>query len=407
MERIVLAFTGGFDTSLAIPWLREKYGMDVVAVSLDLGQVKELADIRERALALGAVRAHVLDVREEFAHEYVLPALQAGALYEHRYPMATSLGRPLIAKHLVRVAEMEGATGIAHGCTGKGNDQVRIEVAARALNQGLRVVAPARESGMTREQEFDYARAHGVPIPLNADSPYNIDSNLWGRSVQSGELEDPWVEPPESIFSITRSLADCAPTPALVEITFARGVPVAINGITMPFIELIASLETMAAAHGVGRLDMVENRIIGIKTREIYEAPAAVVLHAAHRELLSIVVDRDLERLTHDLSVKYADLVYGGLWFTPAREALDAFFASLQRRVTGTIRVKLFKGHCTVVGRSSPHALYDYRLASYGPEDAFDHAASVGFIKIYGLPVEAAARQAPGAVAPQAKGQGV
>jgi argininosuccinate synthase len=403
MDRIVLAFTGGFDTSLAIPWLRQTHGVEVIAVSLDLGQVKELADIRERALALGAVRAHVLDVREEFAHDYVLPSLQAGALYEHRYPMATSLGRPLIAKHLVRVAEMESAGAIAHGCTGKGNDQVRIEVAARALNPGLRVVAPARESGMTREQEYDYARAHGVPIPLSASSPYNIDSNLWGRSVQSGELEDPWVEPPESIFTITRSLADCASTPALVEVSFERGVPVAINGITMPFVELVASLETMAAAHGVGRLDMVENRVIGIKTREIYEAPAAVVLHAAHRELLSFVVDRDLERLTHDLSVKYADLVYGGLWFTPAREALDAFFASLQQRVTGTIRLKLFKGHCTVVGRSSPHGLYDYGLASYGPDDAFDHAASAGFIKIYGLSAEAAARKAPGAVPPQAK----
>ncbi len=395
MERIVLAFTGGFDTSLAIPWLRETRGAEVVAVSVDLGQVKELADIREHALALGAVRAHVLDVREEFAREYVLPSLQAGALYEHRYPLATSLGRPLIAKYLVRVAEMEGASTIAHGCTGKGNDQVRLEVSARALNPSLRVVAPARESGMSREQEFEYARAHGVPIPVSAGSPYNIDSNLWGRSVQSGELEDPWIEPPDSIFTITRSLADCASTPAVVEISFEAGVPVAINGISMGFVELVASLETMAAAHGVGRLDMVENRIVGIKTREIYEAPAAVVLHAAHRELLSFVVDRDLERLTHELSVKYADLVYGGLWFTPAREALDAFFASLQRRVTGTIRVRLFKGHCTVVGRSSPHALYDYALASYGPEDAFDHAASPGFITIYGLPAEAAARKAP------------
>ncbi len=394
MERIVLAYSGGLDTSVAIPWLAEHYEAEIIAVTLDLGQGKELADVRERALAVGAVRAHVVDVREEFARDYILPALKAGAIYENKYPLATALGRPLIAKHLVQIAEMEGATAIAHGCTGKGNDQVRLDVSARALNPRIKVIAPARVWGMTRPDEIAYAKARNIPVPATVDSPYSTDANLWGRSIECGVLEDPWCEPPEEIYALTRSPAGAPDTPAYVEIEFERGVPVKVNGVAMPLVELISSLETIAGAHGVGRIDMVENRLVGIKSREIYEAPAAVVLHTAHRELETMVIPRDLERLKHDLGRQYADLVYNGVWFAPIREAIDAFVASVQERVTGIARLKLFKGDCRIVGRRSPHALYDHALATYDEGDAFDHTAAEGFIKIYGLPVETAAKKA-------------
>jgi argininosuccinate synthase len=391
--RIVLAYSGGLDTSVAIPWLAEKYGAEVVAVTMDLGQGRELDDIRERALALGAVRAHVLDVREEFARDFIAPALQAGAIYEDRYPLATALGRPVIAKHLVRIAELEGATAIAHGCTGKGNDQVRLDVSSRALNPTIRVIAPAREWGMTRPDEIEYARRRGIPVPATIASPYSTDSNLWGRSIECGVLEDPWCEPPEEIYTITKSPAECPDEPAYLEIEFEAGLPSAVNGVPMPLVELIGSIETIAGSHGVGRIDMVENRLVGIKSREIYEAPAAQVLHAAHKELEKLVIPRDLERLKHDMSRLYADLVYNGLWFTPTREALDAFNAKIQESVTGVIRVKLFRGNCTIVGRKSPHALYEHSLATYDAGDLFDHTAAEGFIKIWGLPVETAARK--------------
>lgn len=393
-ERIVLAYSGGLDTSVAIPWLAEKYDAEIIAVTMDLGQGKELDEVRERALSTGAVRAHVLDVREEFARDYILPALQAGALYEGRYPMATSLGRPLIAKKLVEIAEIERASAIAHGCTGKGNDQVRIDVTARALNPDIRVIAPARDWNMTRPEEMEYARKRNIPVPTTVQSPYSTDSNLWGRSIECGMLEDPWNEPPEEIYTLTKSAAATPNTPAYVEIAFEHGVPVAINGVTMSLTELIDSLATIAGQHGVGRIDMVENRLVGIKSREIYEAPAAVVLHAAHKELEMFVSPKDLERLKRELSVKYADLVYNGLWFTPMRDALDAFNAKVQENVTGLIRVKLFKGQQSVVGRQSPYALYDHGLATYDAGDLFDHSAAVGFIKIFGLPLETAARKA-------------
>jgi argininosuccinate synthase len=395
MERIVLAYSGGLDTSVAIPWLREHYQAEVIAVTLDLGQGKELGGVRERALAVGAIAAHVVDVREEFAREYILPALKAGAIYEDKYPLATALGRPLIARHLVRIAEHEGATAIAHGCTGKGNDQVRLDVSARALNPALKVIAPARIWGMTRPDEIEYARRRGIPVPATVESPYSTDANLWGRSIECGVLEDPWAEPPEEIYTSTKAAAECPDTPAYVEVAFDRGVPVQVNGVDMPLVELIASLGTIAGAHGVGRIDMLENRLVGIKSREIYEAPAAVVLHAAHRELEAMVVPRDLERLKHSLGRTYADLVYNGLWFTPMREAIDAFFEKVQERVTGIARLKLFKGDCRIVGRQSPNALYDYGLATYDEHDTFDHTAAEGFLKIYGLPVETAARRAP------------
>jgi argininosuccinate synthase len=395
----VLAYSGGLDTSVAIPWLAEKYQAEIVAVTMDLGQGRELDDVRERALALGAVRAHVLDVREEFARDFILPALQAGALYEDRYPLATALGRPLIAQHLVRIAELEGASAIAHGCTGKGNDQVRLDVSSRALNPAIRVIAPAREWGMTRPDEIEYARERGIPVPATIESPYSTDANLWGRSIECGVLEDPWCEPPDEIYTLTRSPAECPDEPAYLEVEFEAGVPVKINGVPMGPVELIGSVETIAGAHGVGRIDMVENRLVGIKSREIYEAPAAVVLHAAHKELQKLVIPRDLERVAHDMGRLYADLVYNGLWFTPTRDAIDAFAAKIQERVTGTIRVKLFKGTCAVVGRRSPLALYEHALATYDAGDRFDHSAAEGFIKIWGLPVETSARKARQAAA--------
>jgi len=393
MDRIVLAYSGGLDTSVAVHWLADHYNAEVVAVTMDLGQGKELDDIRERALAVGAVRAHVVDVREEFAREYVLPALQAGALYEGKYPLATALGRPLIAKKLVEVAAIEKASMIAHGCTGKGNDQVRIDVSARALSPTIRVVAPAREWGMTRPDEFEYARVHDIPVPMSIESPYSTDTNLWGRSIECGVLEDPWSEPPDDIYGLTKSPTECPDMPAYLEIEFEAGIPTKINGVAMPLTELINSLATIAGSHGVGRIDMVENRLVGIKSREIYEAPAATVLHIAHSELEALVIPKDLERLKHDLGRTYADLVYNGLWFTQTREAIDAFVAKVQELVNGTTRIKLYRGDCHVVGRKSSNALYETALATYDEGDQFDHAAAEGFIKIWGLPVEISAQK--------------
>ena len=395
-ERIVLAYSGGVDTSVAIPWLAEKYNAEIVAVTLDLGQGSELDEVRDRALSTGAVRAHVLDVRDEFARDYILPALKANAVYEKHYPLATALGRPLIAKKLVEVAEFEQGTAIAHGCTGKGNDQIRIEVSARALNPGLKIIAPGREWGLSRTGAIAFARQRRIPIPATLESPYSTDRNLWGRSVQGGVLEDPWREPPDEVWALTKPPQRAPDEPALVEIGFEGGTPTSINGVEMPLAELIDSLSTIAGAHGVGRLDMVENRLVGIKSREVYEAPAAVVLHLAHRELESFVTTAALNRFKQAVAVEYADLVYNGSWFTPLREALDAFVESVQTRVTGVIRLKLFKGDCRVVGRSSPFGLYDHGLATYDEGDIFDMAAAAGFIKIYGLPVELAARKKPG-----------
>jgi argininosuccinate synthase len=395
MEKIILAYSGGLDTSVAIPWLSDRFDAEIVAVTMDLGQGRELDDVRERALAVGAKRAHVIDLREEFARDYILPALQAGALYEGKYPLATALGRPLIAKHLVEIGRIEGSTTIAHGCTGKGNDQVRIDVSARALEPRVKVIAPARIWGLTRPEEIQYAKERNIPVPATVDSPYSTDSNLWGRSIECGCLEDPWCEPPDDIYTLTKSPAEAPDRAAYVEIEFEQGVPVAINGVAMSLVELISSLETIAGAHGVGRLDMVENRLVGIKSREIYEAPAAVALHTAHKELETLVIPRDLERLKRQLGAVYADLVYNGLWFTPTREAIDAFVAKVQERVTGVVRLKFFKGDCRVVGRKSPYALYDHALATYDAGDAFDHTAAEGFVKIWGLPVETAARKSP------------
>ena len=417
-QKVVLAYSGGLDTSVAIPWLKEKHGAEVIAVTLDLGQGSELNQIRERAMAAGAMRCHVLDVREEFARDYILPALQADALYEERYPLATALGRPLIAKKLVEIAQMENATAIAHGCTGKGNDQVRIDVSARAIDPKMTVIAPAREWDMTRPEEIAYARARKIAVPATTENPYSTDRNLWGRSIECGVLEDPWTEPPDDIYTLTKSAAAAPDVPAYVQIEWQNGVPIAVSGVEMSLVELIGSLETIAGVHGVGRIDMVENRVVGIKSRpstdargalsrvegrEIYEAPAALVLHTAHREIEGLVVPKDLQRLKQRLSQEYADLVYNGLWFSPTRSAIDAFMQNIQQRVTGTIRLKLFKGDCRVVGRKSPFALYDQGLATYDEGNTFDQTASEGFIKIWGLPVETAARSVRRQAAPVSK----
>ena len=397
MERIVLAYSGGLHTSIAIPWLIDNHDAEVVTVTLDIGQTRELADIRERALALGAVRAHVIDAREEFVRGYILPTLQAGALYEQQYPLATALGGPLIARRHVENARMEGASTIAHGCTGSGNDQVRLEVSVRALEPSLKVLAPARLWNMSRAEALDYARTRGIPVPVATQTPYSTDANLWGRSIAAGQLEDPWREPPEDIYTLTRAPQDCSDEPAYVEIEFDGGVPVRVNGIEMSLLEIIESLETIAGAHGVGRIDMIENRLVGTQSREIYEAPAAVVLHTAHKEIEKLVVARELERLKHDLARRYADLVYNGFWFSQTREAMDAFVATVQKRVTGTVRLKLFKGNSAVVGRKSPFALHDWDVPA-DPEAA--GSAAEGFIRIWGMPTETAARKSPAPQAP-------
>jgi argininosuccinate synthase len=359
MDRIVLAYSGGLHTSIAIPWLAEAYHAEIVTVTMDLGQGGELDDVRARALAIGAVRAHVLDVREQFAKSFVLPALQAGAVYEDGYLLSTALGRPLIMKHLIEIARIEGAAAIAHGCTGDGNDHVRMDASARALEPTIKLIAPARVWDLSRSEAIEYARQRGIPVPSAAERPFSTDANLWGRAIGYGGADDPWLEPTGEMYLLTRSPAEAPDRPAYVDIEFRKGVPARINGVEMSLVELIQSLETIAGGHGVGRTDIVENRLDGTKSREIYEAPAAVALHAAHLSLQKFVTPRDLDRLTSDLAVKYADLVYNGFWYTPTREAIDALVAKVQEKVTGTVRLKFFKGDCRVVGRTSPHALYD------------------------------------------------
>ncbi len=384
-ELVVLAYSGGLDTSIAIPWIRERYAAEVITLTVDLGQGKSLDGMEERALQAGAVKAFVVDGKEAFVRGFVWPALQAGAVYERQYPLATALGRPLIAQYLVDVAEREGATAVAHGCTGKGNDQVRIDVGVTSLAPRLRIIAPAREWGMTRDEEMDYARERGVPVPTTKASPYSIDENLWGRSIESGVLEDPWREPPDDVFQWTRSAPQTPDAPAYLEIDFERGIPVGVNGETLESVALIEHLNALAGEHGVGRADHLENRLVGIKSREIYEHPAASVLHDAHRALETLTLGREQQRMKELVAQQYADAVYTGLWFSAHRRDLDAYVRSTQRFVTGAVRVRLHKGACTVVGRRSPHALYAYELATYDKADTFDHQASEGFIKIYGL----------------------
>jgi argininosuccinate synthase len=349
VERIVLAYSGSLDTSVAIPWLKEHHQTEIVAVTMDLGQGRELEAVRDRALALGALRAHVLDLRDAFVRDFVLPALKADALYDDRSPMTAALGRPLIARKLVEIAEIEHAQIVAHGGGGTGR-RVAFDVLIRALNPKMKVITPARDWGMSRPEVIEYARRRGIPLPPAVDSPYRSESNLWGRSIECSAIED---EPPEEIYTLTKSARECPDEPAYVEIAFERGVPAAINSVAMPMIELIACLGTIASAHGVGRIDVVEHRVGSSKLREVGEAPAAVLLHAAHRELRKVSAPRELERFSRTVSAEYADLIYGGLWFSPLRAALDAFVESVQERVTGVVRLKLFKGAYSIVARTA------------------------------------------------------
>jgi argininosuccinate synthase len=356
MERIILAYSGGLDASIAIPWLKDTFSAEVVTVTLDLGHGSELVEIRQRALALGAVRSHVIDVREEFVRDYALPALQAGALLADRAPMTTALTRPLIARKLIDVARMENATAVAHGSAATSDDGMRLDVLVSALDPAIRVIVPTRMWEMSREEALTFARDRGIPAPASADGRNSTDANVWGRSTMCSPAQDPWVEASEDIYALTRSPRDCPDQPAYVEIEFAAGKPVRVNSIEMLPLEMIESLETIAGLHGVGRVDLVAARLTGGQAREIYEAPAAVVLHAAHKELQQLVMPSDLEQVAHALGRTYADLINGGQWFSPTRTAIDAFVAAIQPRVTGAIRLKLFKGDCRVAGRRSPFA---------------------------------------------------
>ncbi|HHY45918.1 MAG TPA: argininosuccinate synthase [Firmicutes bacterium] len=394
LKKIVLAYSGGLDTSVAIKWLAEKYSAEVIAVALDVGGSKDLDFVKEKALKVGASKCYMIDGKEEFLTDYAFPSLAANALYEGKYPLNSALSRPLISKWLVKVAQDEGAFAVAHGCTGKGNDQVRFEVSCAALAPDLEVIAPVRDWHMSREEEIEYAKQHDIPVPVTKESPYSIDENLWGRSIECGALEDPWAEPPADAFLWTSSPEHAPDTPTYIEVMFEAGRPVGLNGKELGPVELVTRLNMIAGTNGVGRIDQIENRLVGIKSREVYEAPAAVVLHAAHKDLESLTLPRETYHFKQIIDQKYAELAYFGLWYSPLREALDAFVAKTQERVTGTVRIKLFKGSLTVVGRKSPYSLYDHSLATYDKGDTFDHAAARGFIEIWGLPTKVAAEVA-------------
>jgi argininosuccinate synthase len=389
MSRIALAYSGGLDTSVIVRWLIENHGAEVVTVSGDLGQKKELNGVEAKALASGAIEARVVDLRHEFVDEYVMPALRAGALYEGIYPMATALGRPLIAKALVDVARETGCTAVAHGCTGKGNDQVRFEAAVAALAPDLEVIAPVRTwEFRSREEEIAYCEQHGIPVNATRESPYSIDENLWGTSIECGVLEDPTVEPPLDAYQRTVSPFDAPDEVTSVTIGFVEGTPVSLEGIELGGVELIDRLNEIGGANAIGRIDLVENRLVGIKSRELYEAPAAAILHRAHSELERLTLDKDTMHYKAKIAADYANLIYNGLWFAPLRTALDGFIDATQKVVNGSVTLKLYKGNITVAARWSPNSLYDTSLATYTTDDVFDHRASEGFIKIFALPLK-------------------
>ncbi|RMH75768.1 MAG: argininosuccinate synthase [Cyanobacteria bacterium J007] len=385
--KVVLAYSGGVDTTVCIPYLKNEWGVEeVITLAADLGQGEELGPIKEKALKYGASESLVADATEVFVKDYAFPAIQANALYENRYPLSTALARPLIAKLLVDAADKYGADAVAHGCTGKGNDQVRFDVSIAALNPDLKVLAPAREWGMSREQTIEYGERFGIPAPVKKSSPYSIDRNLLGRSIEAGPLEDPWTEPLEEIFVMTKAIADTPDEPEYVEITFTQGLPAAVNGKALDPVALVSELNTLAGRHGIGRIDMVENRLVGIKSREIYETPALLLLIHAHRDLESLTLTKDVTLYKRGIEETYSQLIYNGLWYHPLKDALDAFIIKTQEQVSGTVRVKLFKGNATIVGRQSEQSLYTPDLATYGADDQFDHKAAEGFIYVWGLP---------------------
>ncbi len=396
-EKCVLAYSGGLDTSVAIRWIQENYDMDVIALAIDVGQERQdLEFVRQKALGIGAIESVVRDVREEYVEEFLAKALKANALYENKYPLVSAMSRPIIVKHLVEEAHKHQAKYIAHGCTGKGNDQVRFETGIMALDPDLEVLAPVREWDLkTREQEMDWAAERGIPVPTTKDNPYSIDDNLWGRAIECGVLEDPWVEPPADIYTLTNDARTdaCGDEPEYVVLSFVQGLPVALDGELCSFQTIIEKMNEVAGRHGFGRIDMIENRLVGVKSREIYEVPGALALIVAHKALEDLCLEREVLHYKLGVEQKWADLVYNGMWFSPLKEALDGFIETTQKLVTGDVRLRFYKGSCVTVGRRSEYSLYDYNLATYDAADTFDHKAAKGFIDLHGLPVKVWARQ--------------
>jgi argininosuccinate synthase len=387
-EKVVLAYSGGLDTSVAVRWLQQEKGLEVIAVAIDVGEERDYAAIREKALQIGARKAFVIDAKDRFADEYIARAIKANAMYENRYPVSTSLARPLIAQLVGEVAVQEGASVLSHGSTGKGNDQVRFEATWQCLFPQMRIYAPVREWGMTRDQEIAYAEQHGIPVPVTKKSPYSLDVNLWGKSCEAGVLEDPWNEPPDDVWTWTKSPNDTPAEPGYVTVGFEAGVPVSLDGQAMSLKDIIIKLNEFAGLHGVGRIDMIENRLVGIKSRETYECPAAVTLVAAHRELETLCLERSVMHFKQGIEQKYTELIYNGLWFAPLRLALDAFVDQTQEAVTGDVRLKLHKGTCLAVGRRSERSLYRFELATYDTGDTFDQSLAKGFIDLWALPAK-------------------
>ena len=385
-EKVILAYSGGLDTSVAIKWLSNDY--DVIAVCMDLGEGKDLNFIHDKAIQVGAIDCKIIDVKDEFAENYVLAALQAHAYYEQKYPLVSALSRPLISKKLVEIANQYQANIIAHGCTGKGNDQVRFEVAITSLDPKLKVIAPVREWRWSREEEINYAKEHNIPIPAQLDSPYSIDQNLWGRANECGVLENPWTEAPEDAYGITKAISETPDESQYIEIEFKNGIPIKLDGKSLKLADLIEKLNHIAGEHGIGRVDHVENRLVGIKSREIYECPAAITLLAAHKDIEDLTLVRDVAHFKPIIENEFSNLIYNGLWFNPARASLDAYIKETQKVVNGTAKIRLFKGQAVVVGRKSPNSLYDENLATYTSADTFDQEAAVGFIKLWGLPTK-------------------
>ncbi|MBD1372526.1 argininosuccinate synthase [Hazenella sp. IB182357] len=384
-EKVLLAYSGGLDTSVAIKWLQEKYHYEVVAVAVDVGEGKDLSQVKAKALQVGAIKSIVVDAKYRFAHEFLVPALKANALYEGKYPLQSALSRPLISEILMDIAKAEGIKTIAHGCTGKGNDQVRFELAIKAIDPTMKVIAPVRDWGMSRDEEILYAQQKKIPIPIDLENPYSIDQNLWGRSCECGVLEDPWQSPPEDSFAWTQPLDQTPDEAVEIEIAFQKGIPTHLNKQEMPLVDMISRLNELAGQHGVGRIDHVENRLVGIKSREVYEAPGALTLIQAHRELEFLTQAREVAQFKPLIEQKWADLIYDGLWHSPLKKAFDQFIDETQKYVTGKVRLKLWKGHCTVTGRMSPYSLYHEALATYSTHDQFDHQAAAGFIELWGL----------------------
>lgn len=386
VDKVVLAFSGGLDTSVILRWLQEHYKYQVITVTLDVGQGKDLKGVGEKAWKLGVLNHYAIDAKEEFINDYVVPAIKANALYMDTYPVSSSLSRPLIASKLVEVAEKEGAQAVAHGCTGKGNDQVRFDITIKSLNPKLKIIAPVREMGMTRDKEIEWAKEHGVPVPVTASSPYSIDQNLWGRSIEAGKIEYPDLEPPSEVFEWTAPIEKTPDKPEYLTIGFTEGKPTALNHKDMKPIEIVQSIHETAGKHGVGRIDHMEDRVVGLKSREVYEAPAATVILKAHSDLEKMVLTRHEKLFKRHVDHEWAVLIYDGLWMDPLKEDLDAFINKTQEQVTGEVTLKLFKGNAQVVSRSSPYSLYDLNLATYDIHTTFNQMAAVGFIELWGLP---------------------